>query len=125
MALHGACLLVVLFTQPLEGCASCTAPADSRLADIIGAVAVQGWLHTIRDIWPSSICLYRGLSQDAMGNTRIGDIIVSVGSQPVVRVDDLQAAVEQFSVGDQVPLGVRRSNQVININVPLLQEVQR
>ena len=58
-----------------------------------------------------------------MGNIIVGDVIVSVGGQPVVRIEDLVSAVEQFSVGDQVPLGVLRGGQIININVPLLKEL--
>ena len=66
---------------------------------------------------------FRGLDRDAAGNVRIGDVIVSVGSQPIVRVEDLVAAVEQFNIGDQVPLGIRRGSQMVDIIVPLLREV--
>lgn len=65
----------------------------------------------------------RGLNRDATGNIRIGDIIVSVGGQPVVRVEDLVSAVEHFNVGDQVPLAVRRGNQTVSVIVPLLKEL--
>ena len=53
----------------------------------------------------------------------MGDIVVSVGPQQVVGVDDLHAAVEQFSLGDTVPLGIRRDGEVVVINVPLLKEL--
>ena len=66
---------------------------------------------------------YRGLGRAATGHLRLGDIIVSVGSQPIVKLEDLVAAVEQFNVGDQVPLGLKRGNEVVNVNAPLLREV--
>ena len=67
----------------------------------------------------------RGISINAEGSPVIGDIVVSVGGQQVVGVDDLNAAIEQFSLGDTVPLGVRRGRDVIIINVPLLKEISK
>ena len=67
--------------------------------------------------------LCRGITLNEEGSPVIGDIVVSVGGQQIVGVDDLNSAIEQFSVGDTVPLGVRRGREVITINVPLLKEL--
>ncbi|KAK9801377.1 hypothetical protein WJX73_003060 [Symbiochloris irregularis] len=96
---------------------------DEAAANVLGP-GQQGVI--VREVVPGSGAAQaglRGLHQDATGNIRIGDIIVSVGSQPVARVEDVVAAVEQFSIGDQVPLGVRRGSQVISVSVPLLKEL--
>ncbi|KXZ46630.1 hypothetical protein GPECTOR_42g841 [Gonium pectorale] len=50
----------------------------------------------------------RGLSVDAFGNYQLGDVIVAVGGQLLYGVEDLVSYVEQFQVGDQVPLTVHR-----------------
>ena len=67
--------------------------------------------------------LRRGLTQAADGTVSIGDIIVSVGGQPVVGVDDVHSAMEAYSVGQHVALGIKRGREVLTVMVPLLQEV--
>ena len=49
-------------------------------------------------------------------------MIVAVGGQKVVTVEDLVSAIERFNVGDQVPLQIRRDGKVLDMQVPLLAE---
>ena len=70
-----------------------------------------------------SVC--RGLTSGADGTVGVGDVIVSVAGQPVVGVDDVNSAMEQFNVGDTVALGIKRGADVVLVNVPLLKELGR
>ena len=70
-----------------------------------------------------NMLLCRGCYRDAAGNIRMGDIIISVGKKAIVQLEDLIAAVEQFSIGDQVPLGIRRGNDHLTVLVPLIKEL--
>lgn len=74
----------------------------------------------------------RGVRQDDWGNIFLGDVIVQVGGQPVNAVEDLISMLEQFSVGDQVPLALHRYGGTSHVDrtfaretvaVPLLKEV--
>jgi S1-C subfamily serine protease len=72
---------------------------------------------------PSSSLLSRrrGFSVAPNGERRPGDLIVAVGGETVQGSEDVSAIVEQFSVGDQVPLTILRGSQRLVINVPLLE----
>lgn len=50
----------------------------------------------------------RGLRRDVYGSMLLGDVIVGVGGVRVSCVEDLLAFVEQFSVGDMVPVKLHR-----------------
>lgn len=72
-----------------------------------------------------------GAHVDANNNVSIGDVIVKVAGQPVSSAEDLISVVEQFNLGDQVPLTLHRYNSktaldrnftVADVMVPLIQE---
>ncbi|KAL6750928.1 trypsin-like cysteine/serine peptidase domain-containing protein [Haematococcus lacustris] len=76
----------------------------------------------------------RGVTTDEYGNIRLGDVIVAVAGQRIDSVEDLTAYVEQFAVGDTVPLTLHRYTEESHLNrsfavatamVPLLQEAGR
>jgi S1-C subfamily serine protease len=67
------------------------------------------------------LLLSRGM-QSAWGRMVLGDVIMAVGGQRVACVEDLISAIERFSVGDQVPLTVRRDGRSLDVQVPLLGE---
>jgi hypothetical protein len=50
----------------------------------------------------------RGVQRDEYGNVVLGDVIVGVRGQRVSTVEELVACVEQFSLGDQVPISLHR-----------------
>lgn len=49
-----------------------------------------------------------GARVDENNNIYIGDVIVKVAGQPVQSAEDLISVVEQFNLGDQVPLTLHR-----------------
>lgn len=66
----------------------------------------------------------RGLQIGADGTAALGDVIVSVAGQPVTGVDDVLAALEQYSIGETVPLGIKRGADVILLEVPLFMNAE-
>ena len=48
-----------------------------------------------------------------------GDVIVEFDGKPVKDPDDLVVAIRAKSVGDAVPMKVRRGNETISVTVPL------
>lgn len=73
----------------------------------------------------------RGAHVDANNNIYLGDVIVKVAGQPVSSAEDMISIVEQFNLGDQVPLTLHRYNSksaldrnftVAEVVVPLIQE---
>lgn len=72
-----------------------------------------------------------GARVDEHNNVYLGDVIVKVAGQPVASAEDLISVVEQFALGDQVPLTLHRYNsqtplertfKVAEVMVPLTQE---
>jgi S1-C subfamily serine protease len=49
-----------------------------------------------------------GARVDEHNNVYLGDVIVKVAGQPVSSAEDLISVVEQFNLGDQVPLTLHR-----------------
>lgn len=47
--------------------------------------------------------------------------MVAIGGESVVSSEDVLAIVEQFSVGDQVPVTVLRGSRRLVVNVPVLE----
>ncbi len=66
-------------------------------------------------------CTCRG-TQTGFGKVVLGDVITAVGGQRIVSVEDLVSAIEQFSIGDRVPLSIKRDGRQLDIQVPLLAE---
>jgi S1-C subfamily serine protease len=58
---------------------------------------------------------------NAAGEPTPGDLVVAVGRERVNSSEDILAIVEQFSVGDQVPLTIQRGNQTLVVNVPVVE----
>lgn len=58
---------------------------------------------------------------NAAGEPVAGDLIVAVGGERVQSSEDIAAIVEQFSVGDQVPVTLLRGRQEVAVNVPLVE----
>ncbi|MBD1809718.1 trypsin-like peptidase domain-containing protein [Microcoleus sp. FACHB-SPT15] len=56
-------------------------------------------------------------SPAAKAGLRAGDVIKNVDGQPVKQADDVQGAVEKSQVGKDLQLGLRRSQQDINLTV--------
>jgi S1-C subfamily serine protease len=52
------------------------------------------------------------------------DNITAVGAQKIITVEDLVSAIEQFSLHVLVPLTIKRDCQILNLQVPLLNEQQ-
>lgn len=44
----------------------------------------------------------------------LGDVVVAVGSQPVTSVEEFLSTIEEFDVGDLVPLTLYRYDQSTN-----------
>eukprot|EP00892_Ulva_mutabilis_P010674 jgi/Ulvmu1/797/UM010_0171.1 len=63
----------------------------------------------------------RGFSVNAAGEPVPGDLIIAVGGEKVQSSEDIAAIVEQFSVGDQVPVTLLRGRAEVVINVPLVE----
>lgn len=62
----------------------------------------------------------RGMSVTAAGEPVPGDLVIAVGGEKVANSEDIAAIVEQFHVGDQVPLTFLRGNQRHDVIVPLI-----
>ena len=56
------------------------------------------------------------------GHPTIGDVIVEVGGEHIASSEDVLGIVEQFSVGDQVPITVMRGKEKVTVIVPLLPD---
>lgn len=56
-------------------------------------------------------------SPAAKAGLRAGDVINKIDGQPVKQADDVQGAVEKSQVGKDLQLGLRRSQQDINLTV--------
>lgn len=63
----------------------------------------------------------RGSGMNAAGEPVPGDLIVAVGGERVQSSEDVLAIVEQFSVGDQVPITLQRGSQQIQVNAPVVE----
>lgn len=61
----------------------------------------------------------RGCVTQADGEAKIGDMITAVGGERVTSSEDVIGIVEQFSVGDQVPMTLHRRNSEMTVNVPV------
>ena len=61
------------------------------------------------------------MSVTAAGEPVPGDLVVAVGREAVRSSEDIAAIVEQFHVGDQVPVTVLRGRERIDMNVPLVE----
>lgn len=57
----------------------------------------------------------------AAGEPIPGDLVVAVGSEKVQNSEDIAAIVEQFQVGDLVPVTLLRGRQRIDVNIPLIE----
>lgn len=67
------------------------------------------------------MCRCRGFSVNAAGEPVPGDLVVAVGGERVQSSEDIAAIVEQFSVGDQVPVTLLRGRKEVAVNVPLVE----
>jgi S1-C subfamily serine protease len=56
----------------------------------------------------------------AAGEPLAGDLVIAVGGERVNSSEDIAAIVEQFQIGDQVPLTLLRGREQFNVNVPLI-----
>jgi len=65
----------------------------------------------------------RSTARDWKGNIVLGDVIVAVDDQKVGTVEDLQAAIEGYSVGDDVKITILRGNKQARVSVKL-QEIK-
>lgn len=63
----------------------------------------------------------RGFTVNAAGEPTPGDLIVAVGGERVQSSEDVLAIVEQFSIGDQVPVTLQRGSQQVVVNVALVE----
>ena len=67
----------------------------------------------------SLVC--RGFAANAAGERMPGDLVVAVGGERVNSSEDVLAIIEQFAVGDQVPITLQRGSQQVVVNVPVLE----
>jgi S1-C subfamily serine protease len=58
---------------------------------------------------------------NAAGEPMPGDLVIAVGGEKVESSEDIAAIVEQFSVGDQVPVTLLRGRQPQVVSVPLIE----
>ena len=63
----------------------------------------------------------RGSSLNERGEPVPGDLIIAVGGERVQSSEDVLAIVEQFAIGDQVPMTLQRGNQQLQVNVPIVE----
>jgi S1-C subfamily serine protease len=62
----------------------------------------------------------KGLSQDAKGGTKIGDIIIAIDGHPVRQIDDIINNIEgQKGVGDNIKPTVNRNGQIMDLTATL------
>jgi S1-C subfamily serine protease len=61
----------------------------------------------------------QGARETIPGRIELGDVIVSVDSQPVATVDDLMDVMEGRKVGDRVTVDVLRANRKVSVTVTL------
>lgn len=61
----------------------------------------------------------RGMTQDQLGRTYLGDIILSVDGQDVNNLDDIYQVLDKHKVGDEVMVKYRREGKVLATKVKL------
>lgn len=94
---------------------------QQHLALLISQAFVTRVLKVRRRIPSTELSLCRGFSENAAGEPVPGDLIIAVGGERVQSSEDIAAIVEQFSVGDQVPVTLLRGRQEVIMNVPLIE----
>jgi S1-C subfamily serine protease len=67
----------------------------------------------------------RGFSYNAAGEPVPGDLIVAVGGERVQSSEDILAIIEQFNVGDMVPITVLRGRKQLVVNVTVKEMVDK
>lgn len=69
---------------------------------------------------PAAQAGIRGLSQDRAGNLVLGDIIVGIDDKPVKSFDDLYNTLDNYKVGDEVTVRVRREGRPAEVRLKLI-----
>lgn len=59
---------------------------------------------------------FRGVQRES-GGVVLGDIIVAVGGKTVSFIEDLLSIIEEFDIGDLVPITVQRSNPPTRVDL--------
>lgn len=88
---------------------------DDETAAGLGQVGV-----VIDRVMPDSAAERAGLEGINYRRRTLGDIIVAVEGNPVANMDDFARALQNFSIGETVTLGVRRGSQVREVAVALM-----
>ncbi|QKQ73443.1 HhoA/HhoB/HtrA family serine endopeptidase [Nostoc sp. TCL240-02] len=56
-------------------------------------------------------------SPAAVAGLRVGDVIKSINSQPVTKIEEVQKLVENSKIGTKLPIQVERNGQIVQIGV--------
>ena len=86
------------------------------------ALGVHGVI--IADVLPNSIASELGLSgtyRDNFGRPMLGDIIIGINGQPIVKGSDIHKVLSKLSKGDKLELQILRSTGVESVRMKILQ----
>ncbi|MDF5737368.1 MULTISPECIES: HhoA/HhoB/HtrA family serine endopeptidase [unclassified Nostoc] len=56
-------------------------------------------------------------SPASVAGLKVGDVIKSINSQPVTKIDDVQKLVENSKIGTKLPIEVERNGQIVQVGV--------
>jgi len=93
---------------------------DSRADALLGRMGVEGVL--VLGVEPGSAADRAGLRPAQIGNNGElvpGDIIVGMAGTAITATEELRAALDQHSAGDEVSLSVLRDGEVVELDVVL------
>lgn len=60
--------------------------------------------------------LFRGVQRES-GGVVLGDVIVAVGGKTVTLLEELLSIIEEFDIGDLVPITVQRSDPPTRVDL--------
>lgn len=101
-------------------------PITPQLADTLDLPVEQGLL--VQDIHPESPAKLLGLDagfqtvETRFGSVeKDGDVILSIGGQPVSTQDDLNRQIAQYEIGDEVEMEVLQDGQRMSLDITLIE----
>lgn len=89
------------------------------LRNIEGAIVVG-----VAENSPAAQAGIQPVYKDRSGNFVLGDVIVAVNDDPIASNNDLYLALEQYSIGDQVTVTVKRDGRELDLPIRLSASAQ-